>query len=80
MQFQQLGQTQVKNGGSALYDTKDSPAQVIAYYLGAMPTYGWTKVNANSNQASFRSDKASLSISANTDNGITHIIMILADV
>ena len=79
-QFTQLGQTAVVNGGSALYNSQDSPEKILSYYLGALPTYGWKEVTANSLQATFKTDKASLTISVTSANGFTNILMILGDV
>jgi hypothetical protein len=78
--FTQLGQTTVTNGGSALYTSEDSPDKILAYYLGALPTYGWKQSTANSRSATFKSSKASLTISVSSANGGTSILMILGDV
>jgi hypothetical protein len=78
--FTQLGATTVKNGGSLVLTTSDSVEKVIAYYRAAMPFLGWKEVNANDRQATYTSKDASISISANSSNGSTAILMILGDV
>lgn len=79
-QFTQLGQTAVQNGGSIVFSSEDSPEKVLAYYRAALPFLGWKEIGANSGHASFRTSKASLTITVSDNNGVTSIMMILGDV
>lgn len=78
--FTQLGATTVQNGGSIVLTTADSVAQVIAYYRAAMPFLGWKEITSNAQKASFRTTKASITISATSGKGSTAILLILGDV
>jgi hypothetical protein len=78
--FTQLGATAVQNGGSLVLTTTDSAEQVLAYYRGALPFLGWKEITANAQKVSFRTDKASITVSATSANGSTAILLILGDV
>lgn len=78
--FTQLGATTVQNGGSLVLTTTDSAEQVISFYRAALPFLGWKEITSNAQKASFRTSKASITISATSGNGSTAILLILGDV
>ena len=80
-QFTQLGATTVQNGGSLVFSTSDSAEKVLSYYRGALPFLGWKEITSNAQKVSYRSTKASVTVSATSaPGGGTAILIILGDV
>ena len=78
--YQQQSSADIPSAGTMLYTTSDSPAQVLAFYRGALPKLGWKEQSANSIELTERRDSGGvLVVSATVAQGQTNILLMLTE-
>lgn len=79
LEFQAEAMSQVKNAGRMLFDTTDSPEQVIAFYRSALPLLGWEETSATEKGMAAKNADAAVAISVIPGEAGTRILMEVLD-